>query len=86
VTITLGNVASTDGGTGGSGSVRVGFLVGDVNGSRLLAVTDLVVVNNQLGRPLTAANFLSDVNLSGVITVLDKVFVNNNLGHFLPAP
>ena len=58
VTITLGNVASTDGGTGGSGSVRVGFLVGDVNGSRLLAVTDLVVVNNQLGRPLTAANFL----------------------------
>ena len=60
--------------------------VGDVNGSRLLAVTDLVVVNNQLGKPLTAANFLSDVNLSGIITVLDKVIVNNNLGHFLPAP
>jgi len=86
VTVALSNVASTDGGTGGSASARAGFLVGDVNQSRLVAVTDLVVVNNQLGKPLTAANFLSDVNVSGIITVLDKVFVNNALGHFLPAP
>jgi len=86
VTIDLTNVGSTDGGTGGTGSVRVGFLVGDVNASRLVAVTDLVVVNAQLGRALTGANFLSDVNTSGIITVLDKVVVNNALGHFLPAP
>jgi len=86
VTVSLGNVASTDGSTGGSASVRVGFLTGDANSSRLVAVTDLVVVNNQLGKPLTALNFLSDVNTSGIITVLDKVVVNNNLGHFLPAP
>jgi len=86
VTVALTNVASTDGGTGGSATVRVGFLTGDVNGSRIVAVTDLVVVNNQLGRPLSAANFLSDVNTSGIITVLDKVKVNNALGHFLPAP
>jgi len=86
VTVSLGNVVSVDGGTGGSASVRVGFLTGDANSSRLVAVTDLVVVNNQLGKPLTALNFLSDVNTSGIITVLDKVVVNNNLGHFLPAP
>ena len=86
VTIALSNVASTDGGTGGVGAARVGFLKGDVNASRLVAVTDLVVVNNQLGKPLTVANFLSDVNTSGIITVLDKVVVNNALGHFLPAP
>jgi hypothetical protein len=48
--------------------------------------TDLVVVNNQLGRPLTTAIFGSDVNLSGNITVLDMVVVNNALGHFLPVP
>ena len=86
VTVSLTNVASTDGGTGGVATARVGFLRGDVNGSRLIAVTDLVVVNNQLGKPLTAANFVSDVNTSGIITVLDKVVVNNALGHFLPAP
>jgi len=86
VTVALTSVASTDGGIGGSATVRVGFLTGDTNSSRLVAVTDLVVVNAQLGKPLTAANFLSDVNGSGIITVLDKVFVNNALGHFLPAP
>jgi len=86
VTVSLTNVNSTDGGIGGSGTARAGFLVGDVNQSRLVAVTDLVVVNNQLGRSLTTSNFLSDVNLSGIITVLDKVVVNNALGHFLPAP
>lgn len=64
----------------------MGFLTGDVNSNRLVAVTDLVVVNNQLGKPLTAANFVTDVNFSGVVTVLDKVVVNNALGHFLPAP
>jgi len=86
VTVSLTNVTSSDGGTGGVGAARVGFLKGDVNASRLVAVTDLVVVNNQLGRPLTLANFVSDVNASGIITVLDKVVVNNALGHFLPAP
>jgi len=86
VTVSLSGMASTDGGTGGVGTARIGFLTGDVNGSRIVAVTDLVVVNGQLGKPLTAANQLSDVNLSGIITVLDKVVVNTNLGHFLPAP
>lgn len=86
VTVSLKNVASSDGGSGGSAAVRVGFLVGDVNQSHVVAVTDLVVANNQLGRTLSASNFLADVNTSGVITVLDKVIVNNALGHFLPAP
>ena len=86
VTVSLTNVASADGGAGGSGAVRLGFLAGDVNGSRIVAVTDLVVVNAQLGKPLTASNFRADVNASGIITVLDKVVVNNALGHFLPAP
>ena len=84
VTVDLSAVSSTDGGTGGTGSIRIGFLAGDVNQSKVVAVTDLVAVNGQLGQPLTGANFLKDVNASGVITVLDKVVVNNNLGHFLP--
>ena len=41
VTIALTNVASADGGTGGSWSVRMGFLLGDVNRSRVVSVADL---------------------------------------------
>ncbi len=86
VTVSLTNVASTDGGTGGVATARVGFLTGDVNQSRIVAVTDLVAVNNQLAKPLTGSNFLTDVNFSGIVSNLDKVVVNNNLAHFLPAP
>ena len=64
----------------------MGFLTGDVNQSRIVAVTDLVAVNNQLAKPLTVSNFLTDVNVSGIVSNLDKVVVNNNLAHFLPAP
>ncbi len=84
VTVDLSAVSSTDGGTGGTGSARVGFLTGDVNQSKIVAVTDLVSVNAQLAKPLTAANFLNDVNVSGIISNLDKVIVNSSLAHFLP--
>ena len=86
VTITLGNVASTDGGTGGSGSVRVGFLAGDVNQNRVVTVADLGLVNTQLAQVVTAANFLKDVNVSGTISVADKGITNANLTRALLPP
>jgi len=86
VTITLSNVASTDGGTGGSGSVRVGFLAGDVNQNRVVTVADVGLVNAQLAQTVTAANFLKDVSVSGTLTVADKAIVNSDLTHNLPAP
>ena len=86
VTVSLTNVVSTDGGTGGSGSVRVGFLVGDVNQTRVVSVADLGLVNSQLAQAVTAANFLKDVNASGTITVADKGITNANLTRALPAP
>jgi len=86
VTITLANVASVDGGTGGSGAVRVGFLLGDVNQNRVVSLADLVLVNAQLVRLVTAANFLKDVNANGRLTVGDIIFINANLAKALPAP
>ena len=86
VTIALTNVASSDGGTGGTGSVRVGFLVGDVNRNRVVTLADLGLVNSQLSQPVTAANFLDDVNASGTITVADKGITNANLTRALPLP
>ena len=86
VAVTLTNVASTDGGTGGSGSVRVGFLAGDVNQNRVVSLADLALVSVQLAQPVTASNFLKDVNASGALTLADKGITNTNLTKALPAP
>jgi hypothetical protein len=60
VTVALSNVASSDGGTGGSGVVRIGFLAGDVNQNRVVTVADLGLVNAQLAQTVTATNHLKD--------------------------
>jgi uncharacterized repeat protein (TIGR01451 family) len=86
VTFAIANVVSTDGGTGGSASVRIGFLVGDVNGNRVVTVADLGLVNAQLAQTTTASNFLRDINASGSISVADKALTNANLTRALPAP
>lgn len=86
VTVSLSNVTAVDGGTGGSGSVRVGFLVGDVNQTRTVTVSDLAQVNAQLAQTVTQTNFLKDVNASGTLSVADKAITNANLTRALPAP
>jgi trimeric autotransporter adhesin len=86
VTISVANVASTDGGTGGSASVRIGLLVGDVNQNRVVTVGDLGLVNAQLSQMVTSANYLKDVNVSGTLSVADKGITNANLTRALPPP
>ena len=86
VTIAVNSVASTDGGTGGTGTVRIGFLLGDVNASRVVTLTDVGLVNAQLAQPVTAANYLKDVTAGGTLTLPDKVITNNNLTKSLPTP
>ena len=85
VTITLTNVSSAFI-TGGVSSMRLGFLVGDVNQNRVVTVADLGLVNAQLAQVVTAANYLKDVNASGTLTVADKGITNANLTRALPAP
>jgi len=86
VTISLTNVASADGGTGGTGFTRIGFLLGDVNQNRVVTVADLGLVNAQLAQQVTAVNYLKDVNASGTLSVADKAITNTNLTKALPAP
>jgi hypothetical protein len=86
VTVGLDSVASTDGGSGGCGVVRVGFLVGDVSQNRVVTVSDLAQVNAQLAQIVTSANFLKDVNASGTLSVADRAVTNANLTRNLPAP
>jgi serine protease len=86
VTIGLSSVSSTTGGTGGAGSVRTGFLAGDVTRNRVVTVADLGTVNAQLSQPVTTANYFDDVNASGTITSSDTGLVNSWLTHSLPPP
>jgi subtilisin family serine protease len=86
VTVSLTNVAGVDGSTGGSGTVRIGFLMGDVNGSRTVSLADVGLVNAELSQPVTASNYLKDVNASGTMTLGDKGLTNSALTHALSAP
>jgi len=86
VTVDVGAVTGTDGSSGGSGSVRLGFLLGDVSQNRVVTVSDLAQVNAQIAQPVTAANYLKDVNASGTLTVADKAITNTQLTKALPAP
>jgi hypothetical protein len=86
VTIALTNVGSPDGSTGGSASVRLGFLVGDVNQNRVVTLSDLGLVNAELAQSVTGVNYLKDVNASGTMTLADKGVTNANLTKALPAP
>jgi hypothetical protein len=85
VTVDVSNVALVGGGIG-AGTVRIGFLVGDVNQNRVVTVADLGLVNAQLAQTVTAANYLKDVNATGTLTVADKGITNANLARSLPGP
>jgi hypothetical protein len=85
LTISLSDV-TTASSTAGTGSIRVGFLAGDVNQTRVVSVADLGLVNAQLAQPVTAANFLKDANAGGAISVADKGIANANLTKALPLP
>ncbi len=66
--------------------MRVGFLLGDVNQSRVVTLADLGQVNAQLSQPVAAANYLKDINASGTLTLADKGITNGNLTKALPPP
>lgn len=86
VTISLTNITDAGGGSGGSASVRLGFLAGDVNQNRVVTLSDVGLVNAQLTQPVTAANFLKDVNASGTLSLADKGLTNSALTRALPSP
>jgi hypothetical protein len=85
-TVSVSDVAAADGGAGGSGSVRIGFLLGDASQNRVVTVSDLAQVNAQIAQVVTSANYLKDVNASGTLTVADKGIANTQITKALPAP
>ena len=86
VTVGVNGVSGNDGSTGGSASVRIGFLLGDASQNRVVTVSDLAQINAQIAQPVTAANYLKDVNASGTLTVADKGIANTQITNALPPP
>ncbi len=84
--VSLTGVTSADGGTGGAGAVRIGFLAGDVSRNRAVTLQDLLSVNAVLAQEVSAANYLRDVNASGTLSLSDLLVVNANLTSVLPGP
>ena len=86
VSVSVSNVTATDGTSGGSGSVRVGLLLGDINGSRSVSLSDMLLANAALSQTVTPGNYLNDVNASGTLTLSDLLVINSALTQTLPAP
>jgi hypothetical protein len=75
---------TTSGGTVSPVSVPIGFLVGDVDASRLVDQSDLSLTRAQMGQPITATNFLMDVKPTGGIDNIDMRQVKNARGTSIP--
>jgi len=65
-------------------TVRMGVLLGDVNGSGVVSSGDTNLCKAQALQPITASNFRNDVNVSGAITSGDTNIVKQNALTSLP--
>lgn len=86
VSVSVSGVTTTDGGTGGTGAVTLGYLAGDVTQNHLVSVADMGFIQSMLAQPVTTANYLMDVNASGTISTGDLGITNANLTHSLQLP
>jgi hypothetical protein len=79
VTISLANVN----GVGFNTSASVGFLPGDVNGSRSVTSADVLAVKGKAAQPANASTFMFDVNLTGGVTATDILAAKGRSGQAL---
>lgn len=79
LTISISGINGSLGGT-----VSIGFLIGDVNSSRVVDITDVRAVKARAGWLVDSTNFHSDINLSGRITSADVLGTKARQGAALP--
>jgi hypothetical protein len=79
VTVSLTNVN----GVGLGASISVGFLMGDVDGSRGVTSADLLALKGKSAQAVNSSNYRMDVNLTGGITATDALAVKGRSGQVL---
>jgi predicted outer membrane repeat protein len=67
-----------------NGNASLGFLLGDVNGSRAVSATDILQVKGHSGQVTDSTNFRFDLNASGAISASDILIVKGRSGVVLP--
>lgn len=65
-------------------TVALGYLLGDLNGSRSVNATDIVTAKSRSNQTLSPANCAADVNLNGTISSVDVSAVKARSGSVLP--
>ena len=63
--------------------LKVGSLVGDVDGNKLVSSEDVILTKAQIGQFLNASTAKYDVTLNGSINLGDTLLVNSRLGNQL---
>jgi hypothetical protein len=74
----------TSGGSVSPTIVPIGFLLGDVDGNRLVERLDGKAARGQVGQPVTEANFRADVNANGMISNPDVRRIRAQQGASIP--
>lgn len=84
VTLTVTGAHDTLGNTLPSATVTMSFLLGDVNGDRVVNFQDKTQVKNDQGEQTDSTNYREDIDLSGRIDQADFHIVRSQLGMMLP--
>ena len=84
LTVTLTDVTDASSQVLPDTSISANMLIGDVNGDKVVNTTDLNLTRDQVGLPVTSANFREDVRVNGAINSGDVRSVREARGHRLP--
>jgi hypothetical protein len=84
ITVTATNVTGSGGQLLGSAAVSLNLLAGDAIASKLVDRSDVNLVKDQVGAPVSAADFREDLDVNGRITHGDVAIAKTDLGHSLP--
>jgi len=83
LTVTLTQVTDASSQVLPDTAISANMLIGDVNADKVVNNTDLSLTRDQVGVPVTSANFREDVRISGTINSPDVKAVRESKGHRL---
>lgn len=83
ITITVDGITDDQGDTG-SATLTYGKLIGDVDGSGVVALADLSAIRAVAPSPVDSGNFRDDLNLDGIVSFEDRLIAQSHRREFLP--